>query len=272
MEEIFKKEEEVLNNYPKECLKNYYSNKQDVQIIFKDNILDADSILGQYISSTNTIELVDEIAIYHELSHMAFNDRSKYKQPIIGFDNLYYENGVSIYSIKDGKECYLHQGINEGFAEYLSRKNNKINGQPINYYFVNFLISIYGEDILKYPLTNDPIGFLLDQKFDNINSFVNNLDRLNKYFSIILFSYKIEKQNLKEQVNIEKIRNDFLLIYNGFIIETFDSIINEYKKYSDRLIDKEQLLNQINDFNNYDLFNSFDNKKYNVKKYISSYK
>lgn len=272
MEEIFNKVEKVLSNYPKEWSNNYYQNKQDVKIIKKDNILDVTIISGQYISDTNTIELVDEDAIYHELSHMAFNDRNKYHKKILENDKMYYDNGVMVYTIENDKSYLVQRGINEGFAEYLSRKNSNINGQEINYYFVNFLISIFGEDILKYPLTNDPIGLLSEQKFYSINKFINNLDQVNNCLNVIQVSYEIEKKEQKYKYNMQKIRKEYLEIYNSFIIETFDSLYNEYNKYSDRLINYEKFLILLNDFNNYDIFNSFENKKYNVKKYINSFK
>ena len=75
------------------------------------------------------------------------------------------------------------------------------------------------------------------------------------------------KENIKEE--LEYVKNNVFPMYNITLIETFDAIINEYNKYSDRLIDREQLNIRLQFFmDNYDLFKTFDNEKYNVKKYL----
>ena len=58
-------------------------------------------------------------------------------------------------------------------------------------------------------------------------------------------------------------------MYNSALIETFDAIINEFDKYSDRLIDREEFNKKLNNFiEKYDMFKTFDMKEYNIKKYI----
>ena len=58
-------------------------------------------------------------------------------------------------------------------------------------------------------------------------------------------------------------------MYNSALIETFDAIINEFDKYSDRLIDREEFNKKLNNFiEKYGMFKTFDMKEYNIKKYI----
>ena len=160
IEEAYKLVEDVLKDFPKEYRKNYEDNKQDV-IIKKENTV-INKHFGKYNHDENIITIYNEESLPYELFHMAFRDRNRLNQELFN-DDFVYDNGVIYYDVL--KEQTNGAGLNEGFAEYLSRKCCSLKGHNLEYYFVNLLIQIYGEDILKYPLNNDSFKFYIDNRF-----------------------------------------------------------------------------------------------------------
>lgn len=271
MKKVFNKVEEVLSNYPEDWTKNYYKNKETVKVNIIDHyVCDIEGLYGQYKDIDNYIEIKGLGALPHELIHMAFSNPEKYNTKIFeNRANPLYNNGISMCTKKGDDIKLINKGINEGMVEYIARKCKGMKGQYINYYFTDLLISIFGEDLLKYGFNVDPIGFYADQRFDYINLFASKLDDFNnQYDMLIVFNQVMNmKENIKEE--LEYVKNNVFPMYNITLIETFDAIINEYNKYSDRLIDREQLNIKLQFFmDNYDLFKTFDNEKYNVKKYL----
>ena len=90
----FDKVEAVLSKFPKECRKNYYKNKETLNIELRESI--NLTLKGNYNPKENKIILYDITALYHELFHMAFTDRDKLDRELYKKSDIYYESGLAI--------------------------------------------------------------------------------------------------------------------------------------------------------------------------------
>lgn len=277
-EKYYKKVENILENFPLEYRKNYIDNKKTVIIKHKKEIWK--SIGGSYDNDTNTITIYKEKSYPHELFHMAFRDSKKVGKKIWEDYEIYYENGISYSKYENNTKVCYNQGLTEGFAEYLSRKCCENKGQNFNYFFTDLLISIYGEDILKYPLQNDPKGLFLDDRFVDMFEFSKNLDRLDEAIDIIQLLANCKETFEKIfKVNDKKDIQEFRGIlkrtkqkFKSSPILLFKSIINEYKHCLNPKINKENFTNKLEAFlseSEYSVAFTFDNDKYSVKEEIT---
>lgn len=266
--------EKVLKEFPLECSRNYYDNKDEVTIIEKEIIVD--SLYGNYNNENNSINIYFEESLPHELFHMAFRDKRKVGKKVWPDDEVFYSNGVSFEKINDGHKIFYQQGLTEGFAEYLNRKCCNNYGQEFNYFFIDLLISIYGEEILKYPLQNNPKGFLLDERFYDIFSFSKSLDSLEESKQVIqLISSckdtfeKILKIGTKGDCrSVLKIMDNTKENFRLSIISCFKNIINEYDNCKKPNIIREEFAKKMELFlldSSYKMAFVFDDKKISVK-------
>ena len=250
--EYFDKVEKILEMFPEECRKNYYENKKTLKVAFKDdkNLFHK----GEYNDVTNKIYLGnDKEVFYHEIFHMAFNDRKKLNQLVGSFNDkkYYYSNGIS-FKINDKHFGYA---LTEGFVEYLARKISNIKGQRYNYFFANLLISIYGEEIIEYALKNDPIEFYDDPRFKNIVEYATCLDTLYEAVRNINFISESYKLGILRESK-EKQHKEILLSYKNLINSTKKElsysitnlcklIIDEFNYYKNPKITFQELKNKV---------------------------
>lgn len=275
----YKMVEGVLKEFPVECRRNYIMNKENVTIKKKRKPC-WKNITGTYNNEKNEITIYQSSSLPHELFHMAFRDKEKVGKKLWEDKDMYYDNGVSYATYKNGMKLLHHQGLTEGFAEYLSRKCCDCRGQDINYFFVDLLISIYGEDILKYPLQNDPKGLLLDERFFDIFEFSRNLDGINDAEDIIQM-IATRKETFEEiltsnnKEDILKFREIFIRTEQKFKfshISLFKSIINEYEYCPNPMINRKDFTNKLETFLNdpaYKIAFGFDDNKCSVREKVT---
>lgn len=273
----FEKVEEILDLFPIECRKNYYENKKT--LVIKEGELFG-SIKGAYDHYKNEITLADINALPHELFHVAFRDKSKLNKRISKKDEVYFANGVE-YSLKFDKYEYLYgRGLNEGLTEYLSRKCSSLKGNHYYYFFVDLLISIYGEDILEYAFYNNPKLFFDDERFYNVEKIYDGFDALEESLNaqnllvdcIDGIKETLEKGEKSELVNINKVICMTQEIYRKAIIDMFMTMIDEYKNCYKPLISKEEFVNKLYNFledSDYKLAFIFDDDEYDLREKIS---
>ena len=260
MEEVFEKVENILRNYPPEFSKNYYDNKKTVKIKEEKQVIKNNC--GYYDNDKNEIRYSKFEALPHELFHMAFRCKDNLGKEIIKDSGLYYGNGVSFIKYVDDKPQYYQLALTEGFAEYLSRKCCNFKGQIFNYYFTNLLISIYGEDILKYPLTNDSYGLIHDSRFSDIIEYGSQLDKLYdaKQTIDLLDMTKDFFRDIKDKKDILELISIFQKTQSNYIssiINLFECIIKEYTNYPKNL-SKKQFIKMLEEFlENPDYSNAF---------------
>lgn len=233
--------EKILSFYPKEWRKNYYENKKNLVI---ETSIDEEKIKtrgGEYDEVNNIIIIYKPDSIIHELFHMCFRNKNNINNKIFENEDIYFSNGVAYRIEKENSVSYCGKGLNEGFVEYLNRKIYCGKGRAFEYFIVDLLISIYGEDILKYPFTNDIDGFYSDKRFYDI---LNLRLALDQYYCctqfFILFNYvtfptlyKLNKEDKKE-IMIE-FDNNITKLYTS-IIASIEAIIDEYKNCKEPLI------------------------------------
>ena len=248
--EHFEKVEKVLETFPIECRKNYYKNKKSLKIRKNSSIV----AYGDYDHEKNKINLCDERALSHELFHMAFRDKRKIKKRLCRGGSLVYSNGIAYKDIKTNKLGGV--GLTEGFTEYLSRKCSNFKGQHFLYFFTDLLISIYGEDIIEYPLKNDILGFIDDKRFFEIIKISSNMDELLEYLRIIKH-LNINNENLniiferctkEEMIELSKKLLELKSSFRNTILELFNQIIEEYNNCDNPKILKKDLVNKLNEF------------------------
>lgn len=241
------KVEEILSKFPERCRNNFYLNLKTLKINEEHSNT---NVLGNYNPLTNTITLYDDTSLHHELFHMAFHNPNNYGKEV--GDKEYTDNGISL---KQGNIIFGH-ALTEGFAEYLNRKCKSNKGKHFEYYFADLLISIYGEEILEYPLENNPIDFLENEKFNNILEYINNLDQLEELFTNVKFIAASETV-IKEIIN--KKDNDIInnfkeLIYSTKIgipsitLKLFNIIITEFNSYQNPNISSKKFIEKIEEF------------------------
>lgn len=151
------------------------------------------------------------------------------------------------------KTIYSGKALTEGFVEYLSRKISNCKGHNFEYFIVDLLISIYGEDILKYPFTNDVLGFYSDERFLNITKLKINLDQYQECVDCIqlianLGSSVMEKMNDYERKQMIQMMNKIKVDFYNSVVNCIDLIVYEYKNCEHPMIDKKQFVLKVNDF------------------------
>lgn len=249
--------EKLLESYPVEWRRNYYNNKKTLKI---NKIDELDSILdtvqGTYDEEKNLITLYSDTAIIHELFHSCFRDGEKLNKQIKEKSSYCYCNGIAMKN----KTTNIKFGValTEGFVEYVSRKISGSKGCEFEYFIVDLLISIYGEDILKYPFTNDVSEFYEDERFYKIVELMIATDLCYIYWEYIksnlklankIIETKIETKDIDDKLN--KIMIDIKKMMKKFyiqIIECIKIIIQEYKKSKYQMIEKNDFILKIKQF------------------------
>ena len=233
-----------LDSFPLECKSNFCNNLETLKIVYDPSF----RTLGNYNPSLNLITFRDRDALVHELFHMAFCNRNSYGKKIHG--NFSLQNGIALQS----DDYIFGYGLTEGFAEYLSRKCGFSLGRDFEYYFADLLISIYGEDILKYPLRNDPIGILRDERFWDIKNIINRLDELEDLFVTFKF-IKRSASDFKGSLDKDDVILKFSNLVNSASSEISDIIKGlffafggEYKFSKSPCISDENFSNKIEAF------------------------
>lgn len=245
--EQIEKVEEVLLMFSEKCKNNFYRNLKNLKIN-RDN--SSTNILGNYNPLENAITLYDDSSLCHELFHMAFNNASSYGKEVEA--GLYIDNGISLKS----ENSIFGHALTEGFTEYLNRKCKSNKGKHFEYYFANLLISIYGEEILEYPLENNPIGFLEYKKFNNIVKYISDLDQLEELFENVEFIVAsvplIKEATIKGD---DVILNDFKELISStkidispVTLDLFNIIIAEYNSCEKPKIDSKTFIEKIEAF------------------------
>lgn len=241
------KVEEILLMFPERCRSNFYINLKTLKI---NDDKSFSNVLGNYNPKRNVITLYDDLSLCHELFHMAFNNPNSYGKE--EGDKEYIDNGISL---KAGDIIFGH-ALTEGFVEYLNRKCKFNKGKHFEYYFADLLISIYGEEILEYPLENNPIGFLENEKFNSILNYVNNLDQLEELFKNVKFiaaSGTLIKEATIKGDNV--ILNDFKKLIlstkieiSSVILNLFHIIIDEFNSCKNPNISSETFIEKMEMF------------------------
>lgn len=269
MENIyFKKVEEILDLFPVECRKNYYENKKTLKIKVEKSNGEREGFYDVY---KNEITLYNIDVLPHELFHMAFNNKDKLDKKIYKDLNVYFSNGIECIMEKDGNECLYGGALNEGFVEYLSRKCSSLRGYVYYYYFADLLISIHGEDILKYAFCNNFKSFINDKRFFDIGSLYKELENLSRKIKfqknlIDLFDGTQEIIKNEEEVLKEFYVNEYLL--RKSIFNLFKIIIDEYKNCCKPILLKEEFINKLFNFlidSDYECVFICDNNIFNLK-------
>lgn len=253
MDTYFKLVEETLSKYPVSWQKNYYENKKDLIIEHKKG--EIKSVPADYNHEKNIITIYDNHnnAIVHSLFHMSFRDKLKVGKEIEELGYI-YGNGVCFEDIENDRKCL--KSLTLGFAEYLTRLCKPTStGHAVEYFFIDLLVGIYGEEILGYSFCNDPLGFITDNRFYNMVDFANGLD--NYYLceqGITIMSYMrntIEELMAKEGKDRNIIGEGIgqtINLLNESIIKTFTAIIEEYHSYSNRKIEKDLFIAKLSSF------------------------
>lgn len=264
--------EKVLSKYPISWQKNYYQNKKNLIVVYEES--EVKSVSADYNHEKNIITIYDSKEEFsaHELFHMAFRDEDKVEKRIT--KKAIYSNGVS-FENPENEIIYL-KGVTEGFAEFLSRYCKLSKGHTIEYFFIDLLISIYGEEILEYPFQNDPMGFLMDNSFFDIVTFSKNLDCYYKSTEVIQIINAMRSELEQQMMNDEDAKNTILNCmeknmesFNKSIIATFDSIIAEYVSSKEPRIKKELFIKKVSSFltnPDYAIAFSLNEHKFGVKK------
>lgn len=267
IKEYYRKVEQVLSFFPKDCRKNYYENKKNLKIEKME--IDIPNITGDYDHENNVIQLKKEEAFPHELFHMSFRDKDKVGKKLFDDSEFIYSNGIAYKYIMDDELNIIGKGLVEGFAEYLSRKCSYDIGHQYLYYFTDLFISIHGEDIIHYSLKNDVKGFYEDNRFFDIFEVVRALDEVEMQVGIlkrIIRDKKIIEEYMKVATYEEKISLSKAIVGSrvGFqksIIDAYKVIIDEFENSLNPQISKEDFIIKLIEFLNnpdYNLIFMFD--------------
>lgn len=130
-------------------------------------------------------------------------------------------------------------------------------GRDFEFYFADFLISIYGEDILEYAFRNDSIGFLNDDRFKDIKGVISRLDELEDLF--VSFKFILASFDKGFDLRSEKFSSFFYDVKErtgNVIRDLFVSFSNEYKHSKGRIMSYDCFVNKIKEFcscENYDI-------------------
>lgn len=266
--------ENLLESYPSNWSENYYNNKKTLKINKVSENLICSRVTGSYDEINNIITIYDDESIIHELFHVCFRDEKKLNQVVL--NNYCYSNGIAL---KSGENKY-GKALTEGFVEYLNRKIKVSKHYNFEYFIVDLLISIYGEDILKYPLTNDIVGFYNDKRFFDIASLAYYLDLCLIYTSDIqifvdcssvIIKKETNEEKKKQQIksNLKHIDKSLLELYKN-IIKCLNIIIKGYNECVHPKIDQYQFHLKVDEFmkNQVPIINLLEYKNYDINKKI----
>lgn len=232
--------------------KNYYENKKD--LVTKYEKMGIRSVSADYSHENNIITIYGNHndSTPHELFHMSFRDREKVGKEIT--EGVIYGNGVCF---KDTENDRKHlEGTVEGIAEYLTKKcTSTINGHSVEYFFIDLLIGIYGEEILEYAFLNDPFGFIMDNRFYNIINFTKSLDAYNFSAQEIQITSYLKKDIEEAIQNDEVTRKELCKCLDATINRLreslprlFDAIIEEYLSYNKCQMEKDLFVAKLSSF------------------------
>lgn len=277
MDTYFEKVEKVLSKFPLDCRKNYDENKQTLKINLSKPIMN--KLYGTYDHEENIIDLYLEDALPHELFHMAFRDGNKVGLKIWEDEDMVYENGVSFSFMCNGSKVIYGRGITEGFAEWLARLCTDYKGKSFQYYFMDLLISIYGEDIIEYALRNDTVGFYGDERFHDIHKFSRELDELENYtkgISLIsefrdIYNGIFENGSIEDKQRCAKLITEVRFGIKNSLVELFKLILLEYEYCDSPKISFNEFYNKLEVFlinSDYSFIFYLDDKCFSVKKEI----
>jgi len=277
IKKYFEMVETVLNRFPVEYLENYFNNKSDIIIHYRRN--ESKDLEFSYEYKENEIIVYKEEELLHALFCMAFRDKMKVGRRVLqNMDintDIYYDNGVAFRK----RNVIRNKGLTQGFVEYLvSICTNEIP-PTINGYFVDLLILVHGEDIIKYPFLNDPIGFFKDKRFFNITKFCDQLDSFNDHKTnmSVVKNYRddfIDILQNEEKDTVQKMYSIFkttIKEYKVSIVGLFNSIINEYKHCENPNIDINNFIKKLENFLSapeYAEAFKYDNEEYSVKEHV----
>lgn len=277
IKKYFEMVENVLKMFSIEYGKNYFDNKNDVVIHYNRNSDDTLDMCYSY--NKNDITIYKEDDILQTLFYMAFRDRTKVNKRVlqnIGIDvDILYETGVAYRK----QNIIRNKGLTQGFAEYLVNICINQTQKTINGYFVDLLISIYGEDIIKYPLLNDPLGFYEDQRFFDIIKFCDQLDIFNecKTNISIVKNYRddfIDILNNEQKDKVQEMYSIFEMTikdYKKTIVGLFGCLINEYKNCEKVNIRIDDFIEKLESFFKVPEYREafyYDNGEYSVEEQI----
>lgn len=266
--------ENLLESYPSNWSENYYNNKKTLKINKVSENLICSRVKGSYDEINNIITIHEDESIIHELFHVCFRDEKKLNQVVL--NNYCYSNGIAL---KSGENKY-GEALTEGFVEYLNRKIEVSKHYNFEYFIVDLLISIYGEDILKYPLTNDIVGFYNDKRFFDITSLAYYLDLCLIYTrdiqifvdcSSVIIKKETNEEKKKQQIksNLKHIDKSLLELYKN-IIKCLNIIIKGYNECVHPKIDQYQFHLKVDEFmkNQDPIINLLEYKNYDINKKI----
>lgn len=245
--ETYEKVEQVLARFPQDWGKNYYRNKNDLVVVHEQK--QEDWRFADYSHENNIITIFGDNyeAVSHELFHMAFRDREKVNKEFTS--GTIFANGICFKNANDEKNLI---GLLEGFTEYLARLCCNARGREIEFFFVDLLISIYGEEILEYCLKNDPEGFLMDDRFYEITHLGSNLDVFSHAADEIHITLHLRdaiEKAMQENVEARKLLLEMIhsnmRLFNSSIIGSFDSIITEFRACDNPRISKDALIDKL---------------------------
>ena len=251
LQKAFHEVEGILARFPRECSVNYFNNKKDLKVAYvKPKVIK--NGIGSYEACDNYM-LIDNRygieVIFHELFHMAFNNRNTLLNQINAFNkDTLIANGISVLKVSENSHMEFW-ALNEAFVQYLA---NKCEG-ALNCYdditlLTEILIAIHGEDILCYPLTSDYAGFVSDKRFYDIKSFAHNIDsleaELESFEKLLKSKWYYEDPELQERIysiRSNKIKTLYLKILNNLYAEYVNAkekkiSPNEFNYMIDRMI------------------------------------
>jgi len=277
MDTYFEKVEQVLLRFPLDCRRNYDGNKQTLKIICHEPVMN--TVYGTYDHEKNIIDLYRKDALPHELFHMAFRDDSKVGKKIWEDEDMVYENGVSFSFMCNGNKVIYGKGATEGFAEWLSRLCGSCKGKSFQYYFIDLLISIYGEDIIEYALRNDTVGFFSYYRFHDIHKFVRELDELDNFSRGIklisefrdVYNDVFENGSIEAKQRCAKLIAEVRFGIKNSLVELFKLILLEYECCDSPKINFNEFCNKLEDFlinSDYSFIFYLDDKCFSIKKEI----
>ena len=116
-EKYFEMVENVLQSFPVEYSKNYFTNKENLRIEYKEEGIG--SLGAIYDHNENYIHIYKTDSLVHELFHMSFRDKDKVNQRIFEYKDIFYDNGIVVKKYYNNIIIRFNKGINVGFAEYL---------------------------------------------------------------------------------------------------------------------------------------------------------
>ena len=240
LEDRIKSVEEVLIAFPKEAQENYYKNKQTLEI----EMTSSHNSSGTYYVDDNKIVLKTDKALEHELFHVASTDRDRIRTEIS--EGIILRDGVTFAT----SEGYLHgYGLTEGLVESLARKTRTKDdfARSFEAYIVDLLISIHGEKLYYYLLTNNPYRFYKSFNEENICLICNSLDLYEDIFE--------EKLPALLSLDSETTRNAVAIVTASMVkdlsntqTQAITGVIREYNNYDNPKVTRIEFKKQIEEY------------------------